>query len=225
VSTDNLNQGGAADDKADFEVVAIKLSRGQTELTVRKDNTIRHKDVVNLNRDADRRRFRKAVAKKLGVNPDDVEEQLIAAMSSLEGQEETANQEQDAADSPAFGSDAQVLLALAASADLFHTSDGKAYATVSINDRNETIPLRSLSFRQWLARAFRQAKNRPPSMDILAQALLALEAYAQFDGPTAKSSSARPKSPIPTTPTARPVTSIWATQSDGPFGSLATAGT
>ena len=184
MSTDNLDQGGATDDEAGFEVVATKLAHGRTELTVRQGDTIRHKDVINLSRDADRRRFRKAVANKLGVDPDDVEEQLLAAMCALEGQEEEVNQEQDAADPPAFGSDSQMLLALAAEADLFHTSDGKAYASVSINDRNETFPLRSPNFRQWLARAFRQAKNRPPSMDTLAQALLALEAQAQFDGPT-----------------------------------------
>jgi hypothetical protein len=225
VSTDNLDQSGATHDEAGFEVVATKLARGQTELTVRQGDKIRHKDVLNLSRDADRRRFRKAVADKLGVDPDDVEEQLLAAMCTLEGQAEEMDQEQDAAAPFAFGSDSQVLLALAAEADLFHTTDCKAYASVSISDRIETFPLRSPNFRQWLARAFRQAKNRPPSMDTLAQALLALEAQAQFDGPTREVFLRTAEVADPDDPTTRPVTSTWATRSGEPCGSPARAGT
>jgi hypothetical protein len=187
VDTEDIHPGdGETADEVDFDVEAARLPRGQTELTVRQDGALRHKDVFNLNREDDRRKFRNIVAKKLGVDPVQVETRLLAVMQELEDQGGEVEDGAAGADEEEgkAGSDAQVLLALGDTADLFHTTDGKAFATVPVNGHPETFWLRSPSLRQWLVREFRREKNRPPSMDALAQALLALEAQAQLDGPT-----------------------------------------
>jgi hypothetical protein len=45
-----------------------------------------------------------------------------------------------------------MLIALAASAELFHTANGIAFADLMIDGHRETWPVRSLRFRSWLRR-------------------------------------------------------------------------
>lgn len=47
---------------------------------------------------------------------------------------------------------ADILIALAASADLFRSPDGTGFADLDINGHRETWPIRSKGFRRWLAR-------------------------------------------------------------------------
>jgi len=46
------------------------------------------------------------------------------------------------------------LIGCAAGAELFHTSDGDSYATISVGGHKETHPIKSKGFRRWLVRAF-----------------------------------------------------------------------
>lgn len=78
---------------------------------------------------------------------------------------------------------AQILLEIAEAADLFHTSDDEAYASVPINGHSETWPLRSKGFRRWLLQRFHEREGKPPSAQALQDALGVLEAGAYFDGP------------------------------------------
>ena len=171
--------GDESPELVDFEIAATRLPRGRSELTATQDGTIVHKDVVNLKRDADRRRFRKTVAKKLEVAEEEIEGRLLQAMQQLDD---------EAGDEPGMaseaGSDAQALVELGREAELFHGGDGQAYASVTVNDHKETFSFRSKGFKQWLARGFHQAMGRPPGLDAIAQALLTLEAHALLDGPT-----------------------------------------
>jgi hypothetical protein len=76
-----------------------------------------------------------------------------------------------------------MLLELAASAELFHTANGAAFADLMIDGHRETWPVRSIRFRSWLRRRYYDATGGAPSPAALRSALDALEAQAQFDSP------------------------------------------
>ena len=76
-----------------------------------------------------------------------------------------------------------MLLELAASAELFHTANGTAFADLMIAGHRETWPVRSLRFRAWLRRRCYEATGGAPSPAAFRSALDTLEAQAQFDAP------------------------------------------
>jgi hypothetical protein len=76
---------------------------------------------------------------------------------------------------------ADVLIALAQTAELFHAPDGTGFADLDINGHRETWPIRSKGFRRWLARRFFEATQGAPSSEALQSALNVIEAKAHFD--------------------------------------------
>lgn len=73
-------------------------------------------------------------------------------------------------------------LAADAGAELFHTPDGEAYATIPVGERRETWPLRGPGFRGWLARAFYESAGGAPGAQAVQDALEVLKARAIWDG-------------------------------------------
>ena len=57
---------------------------------------------------------------------------------------------------------ADILIDLAQTAELFHAPDGTGFADLDVNGHRETWPIRSKGFRRWLARCFlrRRAARR-----------------------------------------------------------------
>jgi hypothetical protein len=78
---------------------------------------------------------------------------------------------------------ADILIELAESAELFHAPDGTGFADLDINGHRETWSIRSRGFRRWLARCFFQATTGAPSSEALQSALNVIEAKAHFDAP------------------------------------------
>lgn len=78
---------------------------------------------------------------------------------------------------------ADILIELAQSAQLFHAPDGSGFADLDINNHRETWPIRSKGFRRWLARQFFEATGGAPSSEALQSALNVIEAKAHFDAP------------------------------------------
>src|SRR5499425_2387605 len=78
---------------------------------------------------------------------------------------------------------ADILIGLAHSADLFRSPDGIGFADLDINGHRETWPIRSKGFRRWLARRFYDTTQGAPSSEALASALNVIEAKAHFDAP------------------------------------------
>jgi hypothetical protein len=76
-----------------------------------------------------------------------------------------------------------MLMNLPASAELFHTSTGIAYADLAIDGHRETWPVRSARFRAWLRHQYFEATRDALSAAALNTALNLLEARAQFEGP------------------------------------------
>ena len=78
---------------------------------------------------------------------------------------------------------ADILIDLARSAELFHAPDGTGFADLDINGHRETWPIRAKGFRRWLARRFFEATGGAPSSEALQSALNVIEAKAHFDAP------------------------------------------
>ncbi|MCH7664749.1 MAG: hypothetical protein IH936_02325 [Acidobacteria bacterium] len=77
---------------------------------------------------------------------------------------------------------AQVLAELASDAELFHTPQGKAFATVRVNGHRETYPVMSTRFRLWLSHQFYRKEKRAPASQALKDAIATVQAQAIFDG-------------------------------------------
>jgi hypothetical protein len=78
---------------------------------------------------------------------------------------------------------ADILIDLAQTANLFHTPDGIGFADLDINGHRETWPIRSKGFRRWLTRRFFEKTGGAPSSEALQSALNVIEAKAHFDAP------------------------------------------
>src|SRR6516164_6528897 len=78
---------------------------------------------------------------------------------------------------------ADVLIDLAQSAELFHAADGTGFADLDINGHRETWAIRGKAFRRWLARRFFEATQGAPSSEALQSVLNVIEAKAHFDAP------------------------------------------
>ncbi|MFB9985329.1 hypothetical protein ACFSQQ_09575 [Mesorhizobium kowhaii] len=78
---------------------------------------------------------------------------------------------------------ADILIGLAQTAEVFHTPDGASFADLDINGHRETWPIRTKGFRRWLSRRFFEETGGAPSSEALQSALNVIEAKAHFDGP------------------------------------------
>jgi hypothetical protein len=78
---------------------------------------------------------------------------------------------------------ADILIDLAQTAELFHTPDGTTYADLDVNGHRETWPIHSTGFRRWLARRFYEVTQSAPSSEALKSTLSVIESQAHFDAP------------------------------------------
>jgi hypothetical protein len=78
---------------------------------------------------------------------------------------------------------ADTLIKLAQTAELFRTPDGIGYADSTIDGHRQTWPIRSKTFRQWLGREFFTTTEGAPNSDAFAAALNVIEARAHFEAP------------------------------------------
>jgi hypothetical protein len=78
---------------------------------------------------------------------------------------------------------ADILIELAQSAELFHIPDGTAFADIRINDHRESWTIRGKGFRRWLARRYYEETRGAPSSEAMQSALNVIDARAHFDSP------------------------------------------
>jgi hypothetical protein len=78
---------------------------------------------------------------------------------------------------------ADILIDLAGTAELFHAADGSAFADLDISGHRETWPIRGRGFKRWLTRQFLEVTGGAPSSEALQSALNVIEAKAHFDAP------------------------------------------
>jgi hypothetical protein len=80
-------------------------------------------------------------------------------------------------------SQANIMVALAEAAELFHTPDEVAYADIEINGHRVTWPVCSTGFRRWLKRRFFEETGGAPNGEAVATAIGTIEAKALHDTP------------------------------------------
>ena len=76
------------------------------------------------------------------------------------------------------------LAALAQDADLWHTPDGKPYASIAVDGHIEHWPIAGKGFRDWLGYRFYQESGKVPGSQALQDALTTLAGKARFEGAT-----------------------------------------
>jgi hypothetical protein len=84
-------------------------------------------------------------------------------------------------DMPEKAGDALVKLVLA-NAELWHTPDDRAFATITRNGHSEHWPLRSKSFKRWLCKEYYDQEGTTVGSQTLQDAITMLEGKATFDG-------------------------------------------
>jgi hypothetical protein len=104
-----------------------------------------------------------------------------AGSQATQGADEAPNDAGDGARRAALTVDH--LLAIAARAELFHTPDREAYASVPLGEHRETWPVKSAGFADWLNRECWAARGQAPREQLLKDAAAALSARALYDGP------------------------------------------
>jgi len=113
--------------------------------------------------------------------------EVLRAQLKKAGCRMTALDEAIAAESGETGgrgpTQADILIELAQSAELFHTPDSTGFADIDISGHRETWPIRAKGFRRWLARKYFEATQGAPSSEALQSALNVIEARAHFDAP------------------------------------------
>src|SRR4051812_20225335 len=83
MSIGNSQNGGGAGGPAPLPVDHVRVSKTPPPLTARLGGELIHQDVINVNGAAARGRFAEKVAQKLGVDQQEVEEQLLAIAAEL----------------------------------------------------------------------------------------------------------------------------------------------
>jgi len=113
--------------------------------------------------------------------------EVLRAQLKKAGCRMTALDEAIAAESGETGgrgpTQADILIELTQSAELFHTPDSTGFADIDISGHRETWPIRAKGFRRWLARKYFEATQGAPSSEALQSALNVIEARAHFDAP------------------------------------------
>jgi len=117
----------------------------------------------------------------VGVAAPEVTKALVKLTFAVEGvmrQMDTAGEAEEQSQATTL-----VALALGAGAELFHSPEGDAYATIEVEGHRETWPLKVKGFRRWLARLFYEEQHKAPGSQAVQDALAVLEGKAVHDGP------------------------------------------
>ena len=78
---------------------------------------------------------------------------------------------------------ADILIDLAQSAELFHAPDGTGFGDLDINGHRETWSIRSSGFKDWLTRRYYEETGGARSSEAMQSAKGVLQSRARFDGP------------------------------------------
>jgi len=152
-------------------------------LVVAKRGEITHRDRINTDSSMSRNRLLKQLAAKLGID--------LAVLAPLVDPQITTLADQvdeQAATRAAEGGDdeeqSQATLAanMAAAWELWHTPAGDAYATVPVGDHDETWPIKSQTFKRYVAKCFFDEQQKAMNSDALSAAINLMEAKSLFEG-------------------------------------------
>jgi len=102
-----------------------------------------------------------------------------------DGQDEAINDQQSTqAIANPKESKAELIISLAKGfANFFHTPDGDAFASITVNNHIENVRVRSHDFKQWIGRLYYMESGKSPGAQPVKDAMEILEGEGKFDGP------------------------------------------
>jgi hypothetical protein len=132
--------------------------------------------------DAEQQKVATDFAPHVGLGIKEIVEALARLAASVDGilRQMEAQDDQQSAPSQATR---LVALALDAGAELFHSPEGEAFASIDVDGHQETWLLKVKGFRRWLSRLFYADADKAPGAQAIQDALGVLEGKALFDGP------------------------------------------
>src|SRR5262249_25086086 len=147
-------------------------SRGETE----------HRDCVNTDSSNSRERFVKKLAVKIGIERDTLAPLIEAQLTKLA--DESDKKYPASADPAEEEAQSQATLAVNMAADweLWRTPAKEGYATFLVREHTETWPIRSQTFKRFVAKQFFDENGKAMNSEALAAAVNLIEAKALFDG-------------------------------------------
>src|SRR5262245_20596080 len=146
---------------------------GKVRLTARLPNGESFTDKIDAADANGRERFLRGLCKgRKGID----RKAVAAELERIAGEVVARPDEGGKEEGPGRGraSQADVLVALATTAELFHTPgghDSEGFATVAVNGHKETWPVNAKGFRRWLSRLFWEQEEKAPSSQALQDAL------------------------------------------------------
>src|SRR5262245_14489509 len=91
------------------------------------------------------------------------DEESKAVLASIKRERKKREKTADSGDGSAREKQADILIAIAKQATLFHTHEGVAFADIVIRGHRQTWPVQSGGFRRWLVYCFFKQKGGAPN--------------------------------------------------------------
>lgn len=141
-----------------------------------------HRDRINTDSSTSRERFVKKLAAKIGIERDTLAPLIESQLAKLADEIDEKNSALPARAEDAAQSQATLAVNMAADWELWHTPSKEAYATIVVDDHKETWPVKSQTFKRFVAKQFFDEHAKAMNSDAQAAALNLLEAKALFEG-------------------------------------------
>lgn len=186
---------GTADGTSVVATVTISLPEGDPvklevspagrkpqRLVVARRGGTEHRDHINTDSSNSRERFIKKLAAKIGVDPDTLATLVEPHLTKLADEIDDTNPVPPGQAEDEAQSQATLAAGMAADWDMWHTPAKEPYATIVIDGHKENWPVKSQTFKRFLAKQFFDEQGKAMNSDALAATTNLLEAKALFEG-------------------------------------------
>jgi hypothetical protein len=151
-------------------------------LVVAKRGEIAHRDRINTDSAVSRNRLIKQLATKLDIDAAMLGPLVDPQITVLADQVDEKASELGGNGADEEQSQATLAANMAAAWELWHTPAGDAYATVPVGDHDETWPIKSQTFKRYVAKCFFDEQQKAMNSDALSAAINLMEAKSLFEG-------------------------------------------
>jgi hypothetical protein len=143
---------------------------------------VEHRDRINTDSSVSRDRFVKKLATKIGVDRDVLFPHIDSQLTKLADEIDSKNPMAGGESADEAQSQATLVANMAADWELWHTPGKEGYATIALANHKEVWPIRSQTFKRYIAKQFFDEQGKAISSEALSAAVNLLEAQALFDG-------------------------------------------
>jgi hypothetical protein len=159
--------------------ISPPTGKGQRLVIARRGDE-EYRDNFNTNSGTSRDRWVKRVAKRWTIDEGELASKVEPALSKLASEVDPKSRPRGGRNEDQ--SQATILVEIADERDLWHTPAKEAYATIPVDDHEETWPIRSVMFKRFLSKCFYDETDSALNSEAMNAALNTLEAKALYDG-------------------------------------------